>query len=81
LKNLSSNNYPFLFPDFHFSSLIAKKEVCLFSKKQLDKDGKESSIIEALKKQYPPGVATMDLRSTLQEFSETSEINVSLVED
>jgi len=49
--------------------------------KQLDKDGNESSIIEALKKHYPPGVATVDLRSTLQEFSETSQINVSLVKD
>jgi len=47
----------------------------------LDKDDKESSIIEALKKHYPPGVDSIELRSTLQEFSETSKIDLKDVVD
>ena len=42
----------------------------------MDKDAEDSSIIETLKKQFPPGVATFDLRTTLQQFSNDTKIDV-----
>lgn len=43
----------------------------------LDEDDKASSIIEALKKKFPPGVATMEITSTLQEFSVKSKVDLN----
>lgn len=49
------------------------------SNDQVEKNPDESSIIETLKKELPSGVATFDLRTTLQKFSMTSKVDVSLL--
>ncbi|KAJ7382376.1 hypothetical protein OS493_035437 [Desmophyllum pertusum] len=43
----------------------------------LDKDDEESSIIETLKKELQPGVATYDLRTTLEAFSVASKMDLN----
>jgi len=44
---------------------------------KLEKSPDESSIIETLKKELPSGVATFDLRTTLQRFSRASKVDLN----
>ena len=53
----------------------------LCSSPQLDKDAEASNIIETLKKYLAAGVATLELRTTLDQVFRLSKIDVSVKHD
>ena len=59
------------------SSAVEPFETWFASHLQLGQDGEDGSIIETLKRDLPPGAIVMDLRVTLEQISNTTEIDVS----